>query len=98
MTDFRIVLSNITNAQQASDLATQIRNEYGDDFDAALGDFTVEVNDDGATVSLTVKAVGTGDIDQLADRLTDTGHDVQMYQLVGGNAFARDPDDDLIEG
>lgn len=96
--EFRIVLSDIEGVEPAV-LAENIRATYGDDFDAALGDFTVELGDGGVVVAL-VREVTGGDVDALAE---DIGNDVsgdfsiRVSQRQGTGWFVRDPGDDDLE-
>jgi hypothetical protein len=98
MADFQIVLSGIRDIEPST-LAENLLARYGDDYDAARGDFTVNVTDPD-TLVVSVKDVTGWDIDMLAEDIErDEGGTFKIHvtQRVEGSFYGRDPGDDVIE-
>ena len=90
---YRIRFQDVDDAEG---VASQILDAYGDDYDAKLGDFTVEVLDANA-IQVILRDVALGDVKAVAEGVIDDivgGAAFQVSKREAGSWFAVDLEDD----
>jgi hypothetical protein len=94
MADFKLTLTNVGDPQET---ASAILAEHGDDYDAGRGDFVVDfdTNNPDMAVTILVKDVARGDIQDLTQRLYDEHEDffIRVAEQIGNGWFLIDGED-----